>query len=707
MKSIQWKIMSLVALIIISILSVNLILINLTLDKTSNYTNDLLKGQLTEKVALIERGVNAQVSNITQQSILVAEQIASNPQVIQALKSKDKDALHKLLDGNAETFKQQLGIDLIWLTSLEDRTSDGKTPILACPSNPAFDGFDQLNYSSTNKALDTGTTVSSWEVNEEDGKLQITAPIEENGKVIGAVVVGKQTYKSMLKVISDSTDTANSLFLINNNDYYVMTDVEKDDLGTLVYGDSHEKLKAEAKSFSDLIKQKPVYSELKLLLDEVKTTAKPLTKIVELNKKPYAAYLIPLFSDTGEVNGVLFNRIPGFVASQQEIKEKTSSLQQTGFVILFILFIAGLFFSYLLSKNISNPIKKIASLLHDIANGDLTKPIKHQSKDEIGLLFQSATLMVNSLKSIIQDVDYASSQVAASSEELTAGASESSKASEVIALSASEVAAGAENQFTSVKKSKEAVGDIAEHVEIITNHIESAASLAQSTSASAESGNVLASETMNQMLFIQEKSNLTQEVVVQLNYKTKEISKILVTMSDIATQTNLLSLNASIEAARAGEAGRGFAVVAGEIRKLADQSANFAKQIEFIIDEIQQESHRSISSIHDAKSAVEDGVSLVSKSGEVFNDVFSSIENIAAEMQEVSGAITLIAQGTANLVSSIASIEQISQDSVYHTQNVAASAEEQTASMGEISSAAGELAKMAEELQSVVGKFKI
>lgn len=707
MRSIQWKIMSFVALIIIAILAVNLILINLTLNKTSNYTSDLLTGQLNEKVALIEKGVNAQVSNITQTSILVAEQIASNPQVVQALKSKDKDTLHKLLDSNAEAHKKQLGIDLIWLTSLEDRTSEGQTPILACPSNPAFDGFDKLNYSSTNKSLDTGATVSSWEVNEEDGKLQITAPIKENGKVIGAVVVGKQTYKPMLKVISDSTDTANSLFLINNNDYYVMTDVEKDDLGTLIYGDSHEKLKEEAKNFSDLEKSKPVYKELKLLLDEVKTTAKPLTKVIELNGKPYAAYMIPLLSDKGEVNGILFNRIPGFVASQQEIKDAASSLQQNGYVILLILFIAGLFFSFLISRNISNPIKKIASLLHDIANGDLTKRIEHKSKDEVGLLFQSANLMVSSLKSIIQDVDHASSQVAASSEELTAGANESSKASEVIAASASEVAAGAENQFTLVINSKEVVGGIAEHVEIISNHIQSASSSAQGTSASAETGNALASDTMNQMLVIQEKSNLTQEVIIHLNHKTEEISKIIVTMSEISKQTNLLSLNASIEAARAGEAGKGFAVVAGEIRKLADQSANFAKQIEAIIGEIQQESHRSISSIHDAKSAVEDGVSLVSKSGEVFKDVFSSIENIAAEMQEVSGSITHIVQGTADLVSSIVSIEQISQDSVFHTQNVAASAEEQSASTVEISSAASDLAKMAAELQSAVGRFKM
>ena len=103
-----------------------------------------------------------------------------------------------------------------------------------------------------------------------------------------------------------------------------------------------------------------------------------------------------------------------------------------------------MFLSFLISRNISNPIKKIANFLHDIANGDLTKSIEHKSKDEIGLLFQSANLMVSSLKSIIQDVNLASSQVAASSEELTAGAKESSKASEVIAASISEVAAGAD-----------------------------------------------------------------------------------------------------------------------------------------------------------------------------------------------------------------------------------------------------------------------
>ena len=111
---------------------------------------------------------------------------------------------------------------------------------------------------------------------------------------------------------------------------------------------------------------------------------------------------------------------------------------------------------------------------------------------------------------------------------------------------------------------------------------------------------------------------------------------------------------------RPGQAnpGKGFAVVASEIRNLAAQSSNFAKQIESIINEIQIESNRSISSIKMPNQPLKTECRLVSKSGEAFKDVFSSIEKIAAEMQEVSSVITHIAHGTANLVSNIESIRR-------------------------------------------------
>jgi methyl-accepting chemotaxis protein len=707
MKSIQWKIMSLVALVIISILSVNFILINLTLNKTSNYTSDLLAGQLNEKVTLIEKGVNAQVSNITQTSILVAEQIASNPQVVQALKSKDKNTLHKLLDSNAAAYKKQLGIDLIWITRLADRTSDGQTPILACPSNPAFDGFDKLKYNSTNKSLDTGETVSSWEVNEEDGKLQITAPITENGKVIGAVVVGKQTYKNMLKDISDSTDTANSLFLINNNDYYVMTDVGKDDLGTLLYDDSHEKLKEKAKNFTDLIKEKPVYNELKPLLDEVKKTANPVTKIMELNGKTYASYMIPLLNDSKEVKGILFNRIPGIVASEQEIKGKTSSLQQTGYVILFILFVSGLLFSYFFSKNISNPIKKIASLMHDIANGDLSQRANIKSKDEFGQLGASFNLMVDSLRTVLTEVGESSSQLAASAEQLSASAEQTSKATEHIADAAQQMADGANEQVHTVEGSAQRIHEVSANIQQITVSSQSAADTTTKASEKSSEGGQAIQTAIGQMSSISGSVDGVAKVIDRLAVTSEEIGQITGAITQIAQQTNLLSLNAAIEAARAGEHGRGFAVVANEVKKLAEQSSKSAEQIAALIHAIQGEIGKAQESMQSATKEVGLGIEVVHTAGSLFAEIERFVGEVGSQVREVTDATQQISAGTTQVVQAIEGIANVAQTTASGTENVSAAAEEQLASMEEISSSSAALTHMAGELQVLVDKFKL
>jgi methyl-accepting chemotaxis protein len=707
MISIKWRIMLFVAIIIMVILGSNLYFSNQMLDKTTTYTGSLLQKQLNDKVSVVEKGVNSHVSDISQTATLLAEQMAMDKQVIQAVKDRNRTLVHSALDNNAKLATEKVGIDLIWVTNLKDRTADGKTPILACPTNPKFDGFDQLNYASTNKALDSGQTVVSWEVNEEDGKLQITVPIKENDIVIGAIVVGQQAYQSMFNKISESTQAGTTLFLVNQNDYYIMTDVQKDDIGKQMFTESHEKLKEKAKNLSELAKQKDIYAGLIPLLNEIKSSGKPLTKVIKLDGQSYASYLKPLLSDKGEVRGILMNRIPGYVTSQQEMLSQTSSLQTKSTTVFLILFVLSILAAYFISQRISAPIQKIVTLVSQIAKGDLTNKVKIKSRDEIGELAKHLNIMVDSLKNLLSEVSLSSSQVAAFSEQLTSSGEESSKASGFISESISQVAEGAETQFESVQASEAIVSEIASSIQSISKLVGHVAHSTVETSQSSHTGNEIITSTINQMNTIDEKSSHTERMLLSLGAKSDEIGNIVSLITKISSQTNILSLNASIEAARAGEYGRGFSVVATEIRKLAEQSTDSTNQIQQLISQIQLESINSIDSMHDSQIAIKQGVSLVTQAGESFNHINNSIDHMAAQMQDIAGAVEQITTGSEHLLTRIQLMTEVSNTGLSHTQNVAASAEQQTATMIEISASAASLSEMAEHLQLLINQFKI
>jgi methyl-accepting chemotaxis protein len=197
------------------------------------------------------------------------------------------------------------------------------------------------------------------------------------------------------------------------------------------------------------------------------------------------------------------------------------------------------------------------------------------------------------------------------------------------------------------------------------------------------------------------------KVVGELGERSKEINQIIAVITDIASQTNLLALNAAIEAARAGEHGRGFAVVAEEVRKLAEQSAQSAKQIYQLISTIQEETNLTVQSMDAAKGEVLSGIDVVNTAGNSFAQIERSINNVTVQIQEVSSAVQQMAASSEQIVQSMKMITQISESSSAQTMAVSSATEEQLASMEEITSAANSLTKMAEALQSLIEKFKI
>lgn len=709
-KSIVWKIsLPFVALVIFSIVTSTMMSQNM-LSNASDYTMEQLEGQLADKEATVHTITQNKVDSTVNTAILLAEQLSYQPEVIEAFRSNNPALLHEALADSTAIAKEKAGIDLIWFTRLEDRTSDGFTPIFACPTNPAFDGFDGLNYGSTNRAIDNGETVASWEVNEEDGKLQVTTPIkDEQGRVIGAVVVGQQTYQAFVKQIADASQTAATLFLTpNQNDFYIMTDTQSDELGDAFFEQSREKQAAEAPLLSALVEQDPLYAQLQPYLTRVVEGEESFTETVDIDGQPYVMQFTPFTTYDGKTVGVYLTRFPGMATAKQDIIDQSRSTQQ-----LYLLFAVGLIVlsagvSYGIARMIARPIVKVTHRLEEVAEGDLTgEPLETRASDEVGRLVIATGTTIGKLRELIQQTNTTASHVASSSVALASSAEETAEASQRIATAVQEVAAGAEKQVQNSDETTRAMGEIAAGIQrIAESSFEVSESSIQASSLAGE-GQASVGKVVTQMQLIHESVNDTAGLVSRLGEKSKQIDQIVRVITEISGRTNLLAINAAIEAARAGEHGKGFTVVATEVKKLADQSKQSAGQIVELIEGIQLETSQAVESMNQRTLEVKDGLSIAEQAGRSFKDILAAVERVAEQIQEVSAASEEMSASSEQVAASVEELAQIAKLAHQSTYAAAATSEDQLASTQEIAAASESLSELSKKLQANLLTFKV
>jgi methyl-accepting chemotaxis protein len=393
---------------------------------------------------------------------------------------------------------------------------------------------------------------------------------------------------------------------------------------------------------------------------------------------------------------------------KQDFNSKAKDILYILVITLAICLTFGICAALLFARHLSGPIKRMSEQVKRVSSGDLTvEPVRVKNRDEIGMLAEDFNQMTAQLKSMIARVAASAQHVAATSEQLTASAEETSKATDQIAGSIQEISSGAETQVASATNATSIVSDIARGLDGIAAEMQSVSQSSFSASELSQNGNEVVKKAILQMNLIHEKVKQSADVVNTLGHKSSEIGQIVSLITDIASQTNLLALNAAIEAARAGEQGRGFAVVADEVRKLAEQSGTAAGQISQLIQEIQVGTRKAVDAMDGGTAAVAEGMTMVNDAGAAFTDILKAVESVSKQTQEVSAAIQQIHHGAKTMVDSIEEISRVTDQSSAHAQSVAAATEEQLASMEEITAGAQALAKMAQELQDTVNTFKL
>ena len=305
-------------------------------------------------------------------------------------------------------------------------------------------------------------------------------------------------------------------------------------------------------------------------------------------------------------------------------------------------------------------------------------------------------------RDFIQKMTNIATTISASSQELTSGTSQSADIASLIAKNMAGVSQGIEDQSKELQNSMDSLNEIFEDIINVNGQVDTVHQSSEEMTSAAHDGSALMKQSIDIMSSIETSVKASADMVNQLGEQSEAIGHIVESVSAIADQTNLLALNAAIEAARAGEAGKGFAVVAEEVRKLAGESQEAAKQIKENITSIQDATMHTVKAMQEGTSQVATGTESVRQVGTHFSHIISHIASIKEQIENIKSTVDVVSQGAEKIVFSMDNMDQSCQKIDQNTKEINTEIQQQSAANKEIASSAAALSKLAGEMESVL-----
>ena len=423
---------------------------------------------------------------------------------------------------------------------------------------------------------------------------------------------------------------------------------------------------------------------------------------VKINGERYYVYYMPVRSDDGEILGMAFSG-----ERESAVRNAISGMLRSLVLLagcMIVLFTAILVY---LSFKIRKPLLATAEYIDCVANGDLSGNLEVKSViREVTTLIRASAALKDKLNSIVTEVDGHAMQLDNNMESLNVLASASSKGANQIRQAIDELSKTAVSLAENVQSVNTSMMEMGNNVTAI--HSETVT--LNENSDKMDHANRNASESMNLVLTSSHTSSaIIEEMIIQVkatNEAIASISKAVELISDITSQTNLLSLNASIEAARAGQAGRGFAVVATEIKQLADQSSQGAAAIKNIVDDILEKSNKSVELTERMRTLAEKEQADIGSAKTGFDTLSQIIEANVATAGTIAEKTKNLEELKQTIINNITELSAISEENAASNEEVTANVSSIAESIDRISEDTGMIKKVSAALEEQMKYFK-